>query len=183
VPSLSQLRFVANGPRSTNRRDTVNTVLPVLAYLLSDVIVFVDTVEPRRLQAFFERVQEFATTAWAGCQASGWQPALVMVQNKWHYSEEDPNVDITDQFGAHVDRDRTLATIFTAVHFLRIPHSSYADALTAAHGVLAATVAGAAAAVHARRKAAGTLYSEKDWWLLAPQVPRSLAHIRSQWLT
>lgn len=36
--------------RSTNRRDTVNTVLPVLAYLLSDVIVFVDTVEPRRLQ-------------------------------------------------------------------------------------------------------------------------------------
>jgi hypothetical protein len=28
----------------------VNTVLPVLAYLLSDVIVFVDTVEPRRLQ-------------------------------------------------------------------------------------------------------------------------------------
>ena len=67
---------------SVNRRDTVNRVLPVIAYLLSDVIVFVDTVEPRRLGQFFERAQEFASTAWAGCKASGWQPSIILVQVK-----------------------------------------------------------------------------------------------------
>ena len=55
------------------RRETVNTVLPVLGYLVSDVIVFVDTCEPRRLNLFFERVQQFASAAWVGCRASGWQ--------------------------------------------------------------------------------------------------------------
>ena len=56
------------------------------------------------------------------------------------------------------------------MHFLRLPHSSYASALTDAHAILNATVAKAAAEVHARRAAACTLYTERDWWLLAPQV-------------
>jgi len=77
--------------------------------------MYMNTTYLSNTQAFFERVQAFATTAWGGCQASGWQPALVMVQNKWHYSEEDPAVDITDQFSAHVDRDKTLGSIFTSV--------------------------------------------------------------------
>ena len=58
----------------------------------------------------------------------------------------------------------------TQVHFLRLPHSSYSSALTEAHTILNATVAKAAAEVHARRAAASTIYTEKDWWLLAPQV-------------
>ena len=163
---------------SMNRRDTVNRVLPVISYLLSDVIIFVDTVEPRRLGQFFERAQEFASTAWAGCKASGWQPSIILVQNKWHYSKEDPDVDITAQFHEHVDKDHTLSKIFASVHFLRIPHSEYAAVLDEASRVLRDTVFQAAWAVRQRRVAHGTLYTEAEWWTLAPLVAEEYSRTR-----
>lgn len=145
-------------------------VLPVVSYLLSDVIVFVDVVEPRRLHMFFERVQEFASTAWAGCRASGWQPALILVQNKWHYSEKDSDIDITKAFIQNVDKENTLSKIFADVHFLRVPHSQYAGALEAGVDLLKLTIEEAIKAVHLKRKEQGTLYTEREWWTLAPQV-------------
>lgn len=115
-----------------------------------------------------------------------------MVQNKWHYTAADPDTDITDTFNAAVDTEKTLSKIFASVHFLRMPHSNHAAACHRATEVLHATIAEAAAAVKRRRERNGTLFSEREWWSLAPlvaeeysrsRVPISLPRLRIRQMT
>ena len=103
---------------------------------------------------------------------------MITSQNKWHYSPEDPEVDITDQFHEHVDRDHTLSKIFASVQFLRIPHSEYSSKLAEASRVLRDAIFNAAFAVRQRRQAHGTLYTEAEWWTLAPLVAEEYSRAR-----
>jgi hypothetical protein len=103
---------------------------------------------------------------------------MITSQNKWHYSPEDPEVDITDQFHEHVDRDHTLSKIFASVQFLRIPHSEYSSKLAEASRVLRDAIFNAAFAVRQRRQAHGTLYTEAEWWTLAPLVAEEYSRTR-----
>jgi len=60
----------------------VKEVLPPVAYLLGDVVIFTDTVEPRRTERV-DRIRHFALQAHEAVESLPWRPALLLVQNKW----------------------------------------------------------------------------------------------------
>eukprot|EP01032_Pedospumella_encystans_P008117 gene8117-9668_t len=64
------------------RGKIIKQSMPRMAYLLSDVVIFVDTIELRRKE-FKERVESFALEAHQSCNSVGWRPALIIISNRW----------------------------------------------------------------------------------------------------
>ena len=98
------------------RQDMIKEDVPPLAYLLSDVVVFVDTVEHRR-KNFTDRVREFAEQAYKQVSSSGYAPALILVHNKWlpDNSSKEAAIDVT-KFNDYQDMIQGLCRVFSSVH-------------------------------------------------------------------
>ena len=143
------------------RQHVIKEVLPPLAYLLSDVVVFIDTVEPRRTERA-DRIRHFAEQAHTSVESMTWRPALLLLQNKWTRGEGEQAVfDITSEYGWLVEG---LQDTFSRVTVLRIPAANdshnFEDSLQTLHGVLQTSLE----AVHSQRERAGSLYSEREFW-------------------
>uniref|UniRef100_A0A7S4W7R8 RING-type domain-containing protein n=1 Tax=Alexandrium monilatum TaxID=311494 RepID=A0A7S4W7R8_9DINO len=143
------------------RQHVVKEVLPSIAYLISDVVLFVDQVEPRRTERS-ERIRSFAEQAHRAVESLRWRPALLLVQNKWTRGpQEAARYDITSEYDWMVE---DLGQVFSRVTVLRLPAGS--DRHTFEGGVLAlhGAVREAARAVQALRCCSASLYAEPDFW-------------------
>jgi hypothetical protein len=143
------------------RQHVVKEVLPQLAYLISDVVVFIDTVEARRTERV-DRIRHFATMAHTSVESMTWKPALFLLQNKWVRGEDEKAVfDITSEYGWLVN---DLQDLFSRVTVFRIPAASdshnFEDSLHALHGALQASLQ----AVHSQREKVGSMHSEREFW-------------------
>lgn len=99
------------------RQVVVKEMLPPLAYLLSDVVVFVDQVEPRRTERS-DRIMKFAQQAHECVRSLGWKPALILLQNKWQREDEEDSFNITEEYDWILEQ---LSPMFSRVSMLRIP--------------------------------------------------------------
>lgn len=150
------------------RRDMVQRDVPPLAYLLSDVIVFVDTIELRRT-SFANRVRNFAELVHQQVSAAGYQPALIVVQNKWSPEQKGQALDQTDVPG-YKEMIDGLGVVFSSVRLLRIPTGMDPEFLEEGFDTLHSAIGEAVESVRGLRNDAGALFSEKDWWMLAKKV-------------
>lgn len=143
------------------RQKIVKELLPQLAYLLSDVVIFIDTVEPRRTERM-ERIRRFAGTAHTAVESLGWRPALLLIQNKWTRGEgEEAIFDITSEYDWLLEG---LQDTFSSIIVLRVPAATdkhaFADSLHAMHMAIERSVQ----LVRRQREKAGCLFNEVEFW-------------------
>lgn len=157
---------------SKTRRYVVRQKLPMLSYLLSDVVVYIDTLEAHNDKRV-KRVGEFAKMAHQFVRSNGWKPALILVQNKWAFdAKRSVEFNITNKLLGMVDGDDKNAWIidelkpfFSEVTVLRIP-SMYSDenqfvlSLAAFHDAVNDSIE----AVHAARLRDNCFFSEIEFW-------------------
>ncbi|ELR17521.1 uncharacterized protein ACA1_062650 [Acanthamoeba castellanii str. Neff] len=101
------------------REESVEQQLPRLAYLLSDVIIFVDVVDAAN-KDYFDRVYQFAFSA-VDRIASAPKPSLIILQNKCGQSSQ-LNVDLaTERFWNEHDPHRTLSNVYQDLRWVSVP--------------------------------------------------------------
>ena len=111
--------------KKLTRREVVAKMLPKLAYIICDAILFVTTDELHADYSVYDRCMTFAMRANAFVQDTD-RPALVVVHNKYNVSlnnlerELDVNMS-TRQFLETFDPDLSLTGYFSAVHVVRLP--------------------------------------------------------------
>lgn len=145
---------------AARRQEVIKERLPPMAYLLSDVVVFIDTVEPRRTERV-DRIRRFAEQAHQSVNSMAWKPALILVQNKWMRETESAAFNVSDELDW---LQANLAAIFSSVSVLRIAHVSqhhwFEASLNEFHNELLRMVD----EVHHFRQEQGVLFSERDLW-------------------
>ena len=167
LSSLRNLGMNSSGLRAQmdetiqTRQHVIKEVLPPLAYLISDVVVFIDSVEPRRTERI-ARIRDFASQAHTAIASVDYRPALFIVQNKWTRGEREAAVfDITDEYDWIQEG---LKEHFSSVTVLRIPAATdthkFEDSLYTLHSLLETAIG----QVHQQRKEAGCLFSEREFW-------------------
>lgn len=103
------------------RKETTKQSFTRLAYTMSDVIIYVNTVPAKRESEYLERVLEFAEAAQKEL-SSVERPSLIMVFNQCNKREEPFDIDeSTNQFFTLVDREKKLLASFRTVDFVKLP--------------------------------------------------------------
>jgi hypothetical protein len=111
--------------RRLTRRSVVAKMLPKLAYMICDVLLFVTTDEIHADYSVYDRCMTFATRANAFVQDTD-RPALIVVHNKYNVSlnalERELDVDIsTRQFLETFDPELKIASYFSGFYVIRLP--------------------------------------------------------------
>jgi len=111
--------------RKLTRRAVVAKMLPKLAYMICDVLLFVTTDEIHADYSVYDRCMTFAMRANAFVQDTD-RPALIVVHNKYNVSlnalERELDVDIsTRQFLETFDPELKLASYFSGFYVIRLP--------------------------------------------------------------
>src|SRR3989338_283734 len=107
----------------TERMNIVNDRFPQLAYMISDVLVYVD-VHPMHDRKYLTRVREFAKRS-NQQNASTDKPFLVLVQNKADDLSSLEIRETTEQFFIAAKEDPELDSFlncFRDIHFIKITH-------------------------------------------------------------
>lgn len=108
--------------KKLTRREVVAKLLPKLAYIICDVILFVTTNEINSDFSVYDRCMQFAIRANAFIQDAD-RPALVIVHNKCNISdaaELDVNTS-TRLFLETFDPELKLTSYFSTVNVVRVP--------------------------------------------------------------
>ena len=146
---------------TARRQKVIKEHLPPIAYLLSDVVVFIDTVEPRRTERV-ERIKQFARQAHEAVSSLGWRPSLILLQNKWVKETDNAAFNVSNELDWLV---ADLSKVFFSVAVLRIAHSTerhvFEASLNEFHNELLRMVS----EVHSVRRERGVLFSELEFWL------------------
>lgn len=145
---------------TARRQEVIKERLPPLAYLLSDVVVFIDQVEPRRVERS-DRIRRFAIQAHQAVNSLAWRPGLILVQNKWAPDSDTSPFDVSHEL-EWIRAD--LAQTFSSVSVLRIAHSNdrhrFEASINEFHNVLSRMVD----EVSRFRQTQGVLFSERAFW-------------------
>ena len=145
---------------TARRQEVIKERLPPMAYLLSDVVVFIDTVEPRRTERV-DRIRHFAKQAHQAVESLAWQPALILVQNKWIPETENAAFNVNHELDWLL---ADLSGVFSSVTVMRIAHSKehgcFEASLNEFHNELSRMVE----VVFGFRQEQGVLFSERDFW-------------------
>ena len=167
---MQQLREIGLSPAALQQSldDTIETrkgiiknMLPPLAYLLSDVVLFIVNNEPRDTSVG-DRIRQFAEQAHRSVETLAWKPALLLVQNKWaRAAGEKPIFDITDEYDW---LQEGLRNTFAHVKIVRIPAATdshnFENSLHTLHDAIQSSVR----AIHFQRERDECLYSEREFW-------------------
>ena len=144
----------------TRRQQVIKDRLPPLAYLLCDVVVFIDTVEPRRTERV-DRIRRFATQAHQAVNSLGWMPALILVQNKWVKESDSAAFNVNSELGWLLE---DLKATFSSVTVLRVAHSTQHNVFEASLNEMHNELLQMVEKVHQFRQEQGVLYTERDFW-------------------
>lgn len=107
-------------PTGSHRNCAVKEILPKLAYMLSDVIVFVSNLSFAN-NTYLEKLSDFASQAVKNV-ASSTRPSLIMVYNQCPNTQEMDIERATDSFfRGHEEDRRQLETYFSEVKCLAMP--------------------------------------------------------------
>jgi predicted acylesterase/phospholipase RssA len=152
------------------RKRVTKRYFPRLSYLTSDVVVYVNTVPPKRESEYLDRIREFASYSHKGV-SSAERPSLIMVYNQCRRNEAPFDIDeATDHFFLLVDREKELLDSFRSVDFVKIPdwdhESLYKSQLEAFRERLLLRIVEQRAARHM----AGTLFSDVVWFSVLDKV-------------
>ena len=145
---------------TVRRQEVIKERLPPMAYLLSDVVVFFDTVEPRRTERV-DRIRRFALQAHQAVKSLAWKPALILVQNKWIPDFENAAFNVNHELDWLL---ADLAGIFSSVTVLRIAHSKERDCFEASLNEFHNELLRMVEVVCRFRQEQGVLFSERDFW-------------------
>eukprot|EP01032_Pedospumella_encystans_P007957 gene7957-9487_t len=167
IPLMSQFFKDTAAARATIIKHT----MPRMAYLLSDVVIFVDTIELRR-DEFIDRVKSFALEAHKSCNSVGWRPALILISNKWSPAIFNPaNVNPTAEYD---DIVQELSSLFSQIAIMRIPCANACrhnldfvdDSIDQVHRKIDEFVS----RVQQMREHHNCLYGEKKTWYLFREI-------------
>lgn len=148
---------------SERRSHIVKALLPCIAYLSSDVIVFADTVvlhrtdKPARIKSFAEEVHKAVPSL-------RWKPVLVILQNRSPVPKSGvARYNISDEKTLQ-DLYTDLKEFFSHIEIFQLPNSTGFAGFDIALSDLHATVARAVEVVRGRRSSVSDLPAEVDFW-------------------
>ncbi len=152
------------------RKHVTKHLLPRLCYIMSDVIVYVNTVPAKRESMYLDRVLEFVEKSQTGV-SSAELPSLILVYNQCPKRQKPFDIaEATDHFFVFVDREKKLLESYRTVDFVKIPdwenESLYAQQVTALQKTIAARVL----EQKELKRANGTLFSEQVWFDILDKV-------------
>lgn len=145
---------------TARRQAVIKERLPPLAYLLSDVVVFIDTVEPRRTERA-DRIRRFAKQAHQAVASLAWKPALILVQNKWVGESDRATFNVSKELEWLLEG---LEGIFSSVSVLRLAHSTQRHLFEASVNEFHDELVRMVQEVQDFRQEQGVLYSEREFW-------------------
>jgi hypothetical protein len=109
--------------RAEKRRKAVSEYFPKLAYIISNVIIFLSRDDFTK-NDYISRCYDFAERATRKLQQNPYKPVLIMVHNYSSHSLLQPITDVTREFFKTHLRDETkkLGSFFEAVYCMRLPY-------------------------------------------------------------
>eukprot|EP01046_Picozoa_sp_COSAG06_P034114 COSAG06_NODE_3543_length_5206_cov_3.184257_2_plen_525_part_00 len=156
------------------RRRATKTTVPSLAYQLSDLVIYMDTVELRRKEKYVERIRDLGAAACSMSIGTGQpvlqKPALVVIQNKWDPTMGSDSVDQTIHYRQVVAAG---ADYFSDVTVMRMPTTAHTRVLEQALDLVRERV-GHVARTLSRRASCTGARNEREWWLSAHQSVQSV---------
>eukprot|EP01117_Protostelium_nocturnum_P014739 TRINITY_DN563_c0_g5_i1.p1 TRINITY_DN563_c0_g5~~TRINITY_DN563_c0_g5_i1.p1 ORF type:complete len:1789 (+),score=742.10 TRINITY_DN563_c0_g5_i1:214-5580(+) len=151
-----------------------------LSYIVSDVIIYVNTVPPKRESEYLERVLEFTQAAQKGI-SSAERPALIMVFNQCTKRETPFDIDdSTKQFFLLVDREKKLLESFRTVDFIKLPDWDHTELYKKQFSAFETRLRKRIKETRASKLAQGTLFTESAWFSILEKV---VANFESQQLS
>lgn len=144
------------------RKFVTRVLLPKLVYVVSDVIVYVNTVPSHRESAYLERVLQFCTASQAGV-TSAERPSLILVHNVAGAGPWDVERS-TRQFLTLVDRKAQLSRSYRSIDVLKLPHWRDADLYAMQINRLHLLMARRAREQQALKRRSGLLLPERTWF-------------------
>ncbi|PRP84375.1 hypothetical protein PROFUN_08240 [Planoprotostelium fungivorum] len=151
-----------------------------LSYIMSDVIIYVNTVPPKRESEYLERVLEFTSAAQRGI-SSAERPALIMVFNQCTKRETPFDIeDSTRQFFLLVDREKKLLESFRTVDFVKLPDWDHTELYKKQFSAFENRLRRRIKETKASKLAQGTLFAESAWFSILEKV---VANFESQQLS
>jgi len=155
------------------RGHITSKLLPSVAYLLSDVLIHVDTTALHD-SSRIDRIRELIEATHRTTLSVGWKPCLIIIHNKNIDIEEINEIDATLEPDLQWIHEGKLSDFFTRIWMIKIPvynetryhynrdfHFSSLDVL---HDVVKTAIA----ITHSSKLGNSCLYSEKKWWSLLP---------------
>jgi hypothetical protein len=167
-------RCGVDGRVSASRRWTVTSASRATiqgnCYIMSDVIVYVNTVPAKRESMYLDRVLEFVEKSQTGV-SSAEMPSLILVYNQCPKRQKPFDIaEATDHFFVFVDREKKLLESYRTVDFVKIPdwenESLYAQQVTA----LQKTIAQRVREQHEQKRKNGTLFNDQVWFDILDKV-------------
>ena len=104
-----------------DRRDAVTKYFPPLAYLISDVIIFIGTDDLFTNSRYMERIMQFTDRACGNVQQRIRKPALILVQNKYGGEKVLTPEESTKKFYSKISRPEVLENFFSVVRCFILP--------------------------------------------------------------
>jgi hypothetical protein len=151
------------GKYMEKRKRVTKILLPRLCYILSDVVVYVNTVPAKRESEYLERVQEFVQRSQAGV-ASAEAPSLILVRNVCPRRAKPFGVaEATEDFFTFIDRERKLTESYRSVDFVKIPDNEYDGLYDEQINTFRSTLASRIKESAVVRRTNGTFFSERVW--------------------
>jgi predicted acylesterase/phospholipase RssA len=153
-----------------SRKNVTRNDFPRLAYIVSDVVIYVNTVSPQRESEYFERVLEFAEKSHRGV-ASADRPSLILIQNQVHkkFGPFDVNQNTSDFF-KYIDQQHRLEESFRSVDFIKLPNWDHSDIYKQQIDQLKETLNRRILESKSVRLRRGTLFSDQTWFDILDRV-------------
>lgn len=151
---------------AAKRQEVVKQIVPALAYLLSDVIVYVHGGAMHNTGTT-KRIQEFAQLSHQSSKSIAYMPSLIILQNKWPCTSKDSQLDLTEIPELNFIRE-DLSKLYCRISMIRLPYyqgniaALYYEGLSLLHR----TIKSHSEFVRSIRIAANCLYTEMKWWFL-----------------